>query len=147
MLRLITFLAAVLLTIAMIATSRGADPNNAAAPVQEGYIPERSVIEALRKIERPVTVVIFHGDWCPDCRREVPRFKKILEAAANPQFTVVEYQVNPQKQDVLGKFRDYQIQKVPTFIFLDGERELGRIVETPKENLEKDFLTIVGRPT
>lgn len=108
------------------------------------YVPDPAVIEKLRGIDRPVTIVVFHGTWCKDCRREIPRFRKILELAANPNFHLVDYEVNPQKQDALGKFEQYGIQRVPTFIFLDGEKELGRIVETPQQSLEADFLAIVG---
>ncbi len=32
----------------------------------------------------------------------------------------------------------YGVELVPTFIFMSGEEELGRIVETPEETLEQD---------
>jgi len=109
------------------------------------YVPEPAAIEELRQIDSAITIVVFHGGWCQDCQREMPRFRKILDLAANPHFRVIEYEVNPQKQDVLGKFKEYGIQKVPTFIFFAGERELGRIVEKPSTSLEEDFLAIVGK--
>ena len=40
-----------------------------------------------------------------------------------------------------------KIERVPAFIFYDGIKELGRIIETPAETLEKDFLMIlVNKP-
>ena len=39
------------------------------------------------------------------------------------------------------------IHHVPTFILMRGDRELGRIIETPVVSLERDMLTILrGEP-
>lgn len=35
------------------------------------------------------------------------------------------------------------IERVPTFIFYKNESEIGRIIETPVETLEKDILNIL----
>ena len=36
------------------------------------------------------------------------------------------------------------IEKVPTIIFFKNGEELGRIIETPNESLEKDMLKIIS---
>ncbi|MEJ2614863.1 MAG: hypothetical protein P8Z35_07895 [Ignavibacteriaceae bacterium] len=36
-----------------------------------------------------------------------------------------------------------KIELVPTIIFYKDEKELGRIVETPNDSLEKDILKIL----
>ena len=37
------------------------------------------------------------------------------------------------------------IEFVPTFIFYESDTELGRIVETPSETMEKDILQILNK--
>ena len=39
---------------------------------------------------------------------------------------------------------DLDIELVPTFIFYRNGEELGRIVETPEDTLEKDLAEIVN---
>jgi len=38
----------------------------------------------------------------------------------------------------------YKIELVPTFIFYDGDTELGRIIETPQTSIEGDLLKIIS---
>ena len=109
----------------------------------EVITPVPEAIAALQAVDRPTEIVLFHGAWCKDCQREVPRFMRILEMVNNPQIQLIEYEVNPQKKDALGKFEEYGIQRVPTFIVIRSGRELGRIVERPEKSLEEDLVTIL----
>lgn len=118
-----------------------------AESVDRDYTPNPEAIAVLQQIDRPVEIVLFHGAWCKDCQREVPRFMRILEMVGNPLFHLEDYEVNPQKRDALGKFEEYGIKFVPTIIFLREGKELGRIVERPRLSLEDDFAAIVkGMP-
>jgi hypothetical protein len=67
---------------------------------------------------------------------------RILEVVGNSHFTLTNYEVNRQKQDVLGKFEEYGVKFVPTFIVMRDGRELGRIVEKPQKSLEEDLAAI-----
>jgi thiol-disulfide isomerase/thioredoxin len=107
------------------------------------YQPAAAAINTLQQVAQPHEIVLFHGAWCADCQREVPRFMRILELADNPQLQLVEYEVNPQKQDVMGKFQEYGIESVPTFIVMSNGKELGRITEKPEQSLEEDLAAIV----
>jgi len=107
------------------------------------YRPVPEAITALQAVAQPTEIVLFHGTWCKDCQREVPRFMRILEVVNNPHIQLIEYEVNPQKQDALGKFEEYGIQRVPTFIVIQSGRELGRIIERPEKSLEEDLVTIL----
>lgn len=111
--------------------------------VDRSYLPDPSAIAFLQQFDRPVEIVLFHGAWCKDCRREVPRFMRILELARNPHFTLTEYEVTPEKKDVLGKFEELGIKRVPTFIVIREGRELGRIIEAPEKSLEEDLVSIL----
>jgi len=107
------------------------------------YRPVPEAIAALQAVDRPTEIVLFHGAWCKDCQREVPRFMRILELVGNDHLVLTEYEVTPEKKDALGKFEEYGIQRVPTFIVIRSGRELGRIVERPEKSLEEDLVTIL----
>jgi thiol-disulfide isomerase/thioredoxin len=107
------------------------------------YQPVTEALSTLHQVNQTVEIVLFHGAWCPDSQREVPRFMRILELADNHRLHLTEYEVNRQKEDATGRFQEYAIQYVPTFIFISNGKELGRIVESPKKSLEEDFAAIV----
>jgi len=90
-----------------------------------------------------ITIVL--GTWCPDSRREFPRFIKILQECNYDFGNLSIIAVNRRNN---GKFigaEDLSIKAVPTFIFSVEEVEIGRIEESPKrDNLESDILEILG---
>ena len=88
-----------------------------------------------------ITVVM--GSWCSDSRREVPRFYKILDSLKFDQSKLELICVDRDKNDPNGDTEKLNIEAVPTFIFYKDDKEIGRIVESPKETLEKDILKIV----
>jgi tetratricopeptide (TPR) repeat protein len=103
----------------------------------------------LQPILENATIEIYLGTWCGDSRREVPRMLKIFELAQvdtnNIKLIFVDdatdtYKQSPQHQEV-GK----NIHHVPTFIFYSNKKEVGRIVETPIENFERDIATIFAK--
>jgi hypothetical protein len=69
---------------------------------------------------------------------------KILDAAKNSKISLTMYGVDTKKDEGGGLAKRYRIERVPTIIFVKGGKELGRIVENPKETMEADFLAIVG---
>lgn len=90
-------------------------------------------------------ITIVMGTWCPDSRREVPRFYKILDNLVFPPVNVRLILVNKEKKDPSGTLKNMEIAYVPTFIISDKKNvELGRIVETPKKSLEKDLCEVFG---
>lgn len=84
-------------------------------------------------------ITIVMGSWCSDSRREVPRFYKILDKLNYDQKKLMLYCVDRTKKDPAGDTSKLNIEAVPTFIFYKNDKEVGRIVETPKETLEKDI--------
>ncbi len=94
------------------------------------------------------TIEIFLGSWCGDSKKEVPRMLKILEAAGmdkkNVKLIFVDNSVSTYKQSSEREEKGKNIHHVPTFIFYD-KTEIGRIVETPLESLEKDIITILTK--
>lgn len=88
-----------------------------------------------------LTVVM--GTWCSDSRREVPRFYKILDKISYPTEKVILINVDREKHGLADEVDSLGINFIPTFILSKDGKELGRIVESPYESLEKDMLEIL----
>jgi thiol-disulfide isomerase/thioredoxin len=93
------------------------------------------------------TIVVFMGTWCGDSRREVPRLIKILDYCNVPDerlnLIMVDYQDGAYKQSPQHEEKGKQIFRVPCIIVMSGKKEIGRIVESPRNGLEKDLLEII----
>jgi|GEM_PF-768573 len=127
-------------------------------PIPGSYQPSANVLSLLRCYDEPVTVLIFFGSWCSDSKREMPRFFTTLEMVHNKNFSARLFGLDRTKKDSAGFAEAFKIEKVPTFIFLRGERdfaangqalneqtksELGRIIETPTISIEQDWVDIL----
>jgi len=117
------------------------------SPVYEdeknSYNPDSASVSFLKKFNEELNVLIFLGTWCPDCRREVPRFLKVIENAGNNFIKFQMMGLDRTKRDSLGLAEKYQIEYVPTFIVLQNEREIGRIIEIPMLSIEQDLVEIL----
>jgi len=91
---------------------------------------------------KKITVVM--GTWCGDSRYQVPHFYKITDALSIPEKDIRLICVDGTKQAENGLIDGLDIQKVPTFILYDEGKEIGRIIESPKETLETDLLAILN---
>jgi thiol-disulfide isomerase/thioredoxin len=104
-----------------------------------------AVIQALKPLLTNKHIVIVWGTWCGDSRLHVPHFYKILEAVGFPEMEVTLIDVNQDKKPEVGSVDHLNIERVPTFIIFEADKELGRIVERPKDSLEQDLLEIVSQ--
>ncbi|HOP13139.1 MAG: thioredoxin family protein [Lentimicrobium sp.] len=89
-------------------------------------------------------IFIALGTWCSDSREQVPRFLKILDQLAYPADRIFMVAVDRDKKAKDFCIGDYDIKLVPTFIFTRQGEEIGRIIETPVESLERDFMNILN---
>lgn len=88
-------------------------------------------------------VLVVFGTWCGDSRREVPRFVKLMEYKG---FSNVEWCAVDRTKLCEGRnAEELNIQRVPTFIFYKDGVEVGRIIESPTESLEKDMKAILAK--
>ena len=85
------------------------------------------------------------GTWCPDSRREVPRFMRILNIWKFPVSMVTFIGVDNAKLSPVGEYDKLDIQRVPTFIIYKNNIEAGRIIENPTTSLEQDMVNILTR--
>ena len=92
-----------------------------------------------------LTIKIVMGTWCPDSRREVPRFMRVLNIWQFPLTNVTVLGVDKEKQCPIGDFDKLDIQRVPTFILYKNNVEAGRIIENPVTSLEQDIVNILTK--
>ncbi len=111
--------------------------------VGEEYQPDEGIVIKLASFSFPVSIDVFLGTWCPDSRRQVPRFLKIMDLADNANFQYQLYGLDRSKRDSEGSAEKSQIEYVPTFIISHNQKEIGRIVENPMVSIEHDLLEIV----
>lgn len=108
------------------------------------YLPDTVVMAKLTAIPREdLTIKIVMGTWCPDSRREVPRFLHILDLWQFPEGKVAYIGVDNSKLSPVGEYDQLDIQRVPTFIIYKNNIEAGRIIENPVTSLEQDMLNIL----
>jgi thiol-disulfide isomerase/thioredoxin len=114
---------------------------------KEQYTPYKLDDEAfslLKESYHGIKCTIVLGAWCGDSKEQVPHFLKIIDLLGIPYDEMTLIAVDRNKEAPEMKVKDqYQIDKVPTFIFYRDDTEIGRIIETPKESLEKDLIEIL----
>lgn len=121
------------------------------------YSPDATLIPELQQHMKGISFRIVLGTWCSDSQREVPRLWKILDEIGLPESDVTAYAVGssrftvempipPEVLDWSTELKEhYGIELVATIIVERFGREIGRIVETPEESLEKDLVRILLR--
>ena len=102
------------------------------------YQPSQAELSAVGELKDDTLVVLF-GTWCHDSQREVPRLLKTFDLSGLdvPKLTLVAVDTN--KMDPQGLASKYALKYTPTFVLLDGEKEVGRVIERPKTSLGEDL--------
>jgi hypothetical protein len=111
------------------------------------YRPDKDAVATLAAHGEKCTVRVFLGTWCDDSQKHVGAFFKIIEKAGNKRIECDYYGVDRAKQDPDGLAKKHKIEKVPTFILLVEGREVGRIVEKPKQRIEDDVVKLLEAAT
>jgi thiol-disulfide isomerase/thioredoxin len=110
------------------------------------YQANQEVIKKLLATDKSnISIKIVMGTWCPDSRREVPRFMRILSEIKFPAEKVQLIGVDNVKVSPIENYTSLNIQRVPTFIFFKNNIEAGRIIENPVTSLEQDMDNILNR--
>ena len=113
----------------------------------KGYDEYQVNPEALKSLEgidrEGLTIKIVMGTWCPDSRREVPRFMRVLDTWKFPAEKVTFIGVDNGKLSPIGEYEKLEIHRVPTFIIYKNNIEAGRIIENPVTSLEQDMVNIL----
>ena len=84
-------------------------------------------VETLETYRDEVTYKIWCGDWCKDCRAQLPDFGAALREANIPSERVIE---NPLDQEKQGPgVEEYDIEYIPTVVVERDGEEIARYVE------------------
>ena len=67
-------------------------------------------------------VLMFSASWCGPCKMAKPKFQELKESRTDVEFQVVDIDENPVMATNFG------ISGVPTFVVLEGEKEVDRVV-------------------
>ena len=105
---------------------------------------QRDLVGLIRQADAGVDVIVFFGTWCSDSKRQVPHFLKVADTAGIPAARIRLYALDRTKKSDDGLTDTYEITRVPTFIFLRGGAEIGRITETPRAGMEADMIGILA---
>jgi len=94
-------------------------------------------------------VVVFLGTWCGDSRRELPRLWKAMDSGSGAvNFQLRYIGVDRAKKEPADLVKEYDVRYLPTFIVRRDGHEVGRIVETSPNGIEKDLLALLtGKAT
>jgi len=109
----------------------------------DAYSPDSEIITQLEKELIGKDITVFMGTWCEDSQREVPRFAKLL-SQINFDGSLKMYALSRDKDTPEGVEKDRNIEYVPTIIISENGEELGRVVESTQDSLEKDLLAIAS---
>jgi thiol-disulfide isomerase/thioredoxin len=84
-------------------------------------------VDTLAAYSDEVVYRVWGGDWCPDCRSQLPDFAAALEAADIPDDRLHHYELDQDKQGRLVE--EYDIERIPTVVVERDGEELCRFVE------------------
>jgi hypothetical protein len=106
--------------------------------------PDAEAAQALASVEPGAEVTVLLGTWCSDSRREVSRFWKALdETGGAVPFEVHYIAVDEDKKEPAAAVAENGVHYLPTFVVRRGGHEVGRIVETSPNGIEKDLLALL----
>lgn len=107
------------------------------------YKTDAVTMNQLRGRLNDVKITVVMATWCGDSKEWVPRFYKIMDELDFPFKNLTLICVDRSKKAPGTNVGDLKIELVPTFIFYRNDVELGRIIETPGDLLEKEILKIL----
>jgi thiol-disulfide isomerase/thioredoxin len=112
----------------------------------EAYIPEKDFVKSLKRFfkrHKEYSIIVFYSSWCGDSKKHMPHFVKLMQSAKikNVEYTALNRKKALPEQDI----SDFNIERVPTFIVFKADKEVGRIIETPKVSLEADLFNIISK--
>lgn len=103
------------------------------------YQPDYDVLDKLEGKLDDISITIVMGTWCSDSREQIPSFYKILDELNYSSEKITLICVDRKKKGLSDEADNLNIELVPTIIFYRNDNEIGRIIETPQESLEKDM--------
>jgi hypothetical protein len=104
--------------------------------------PDEAAAKSLASVAPGAKVRVIFGTWCGDSRREVTRFWKAIDLAggvAKMPFAIEYVGVDMGKKAPEGMIDGVELRYVPTFLVLRDGKEVGRVIESAPNGIEKDL--------
>jgi hypothetical protein len=118
------------------------------APAYRLYSVDTASLAGLAPELEEVEILVFLGTWCSDSHYEIPHLFKILDYLGYPAQNLKMFALSNHpdfyKRSPQGEEEGWNIEYVPTVIFLKNGEEIGRITESPLESLEKDMFAMLN---
>ena len=112
----------------------------------DSFVVENDLIQDFRSAmeNQDAAVEVYFAFWCPDCKRELPRFLKLLDMAEMDLQNLTFYEVERKSSgEQKYYFEEKKVTSIPTFILTTEGKEKGRIVESTKTGLAEDLIEIL----
>ena len=107
------------------------------------YKPDTRSVKVIGQLASSIHIEVFGGTWCSDTHDNLPGFYKVIDAAKITDSQITLHLVNRDKKTRDGSSDKYQITNVPTFIVFIGDKQVGKIVESPKTTIEGDIAAML----
>ncbi|MDE3045118.1 MAG: thioredoxin [Verrucomicrobiota bacterium] len=88
-----------------------------------------------KEIEKGVTLVDFHANWCGPCRMLAPVLEEVAKEVKG-RANIGKIDIDSE-QKIAGQF---QITSVPTLILFKNGKEVNRLVGLRNASTVKDFI-------
>jgi thiol-disulfide isomerase/thioredoxin len=109
------------------------------------YTPNAAAIATLKKANRPVTVHVVFGSWCPHCRQHVPLMLRVENAVNNPNVKFEYYGIaSPPDGWKDPEVKRLGVTGIPTAIVYVNGIQAGRIEGNPWSSPEVALAKIVS---
>ncbi len=115
----------------------------------ESYKPKSLSWNSIRDNRKHLSFIVIGGSWCDDTHLWLPKFLKTIEGAGVRQKNIRIYGVDRDKKfpgstrNKTAPETDYKVDRVPVFIVLYKDKEIGRITESVRNSVEDDILQIL----
>jgi thiol-disulfide isomerase/thioredoxin len=105
----------------------------------DNYFPDTSILNQLH-LPKEQQWILFVGNWCSDTRDLLPKFLKVAKLKNWNIHIDALFALGPKKKGKVAK--EFKVTKVPTFVLINNQKEIGRIEESVNESIEKALLEL-----
>lgn len=109
------------------------------------YKPDMQDMAFLQQHLANYSIVTVMGTWCEDSQILVPKLLKVMGMVNYPMPMYTMYGVDRNKQTKYGESKFYNITRVPAFILVKDNEEVGRITESVSKSIEADLRVIIEK--
>jgi thiol-disulfide isomerase/thioredoxin len=93
----------------------------------KAYTPDKTMIDAIKAVKKPVEIEAYFGTWCPHCKMYMPKFLRVMQEAANPNIKLTLVGVPKNFGAEQGPWQGKNIQAIPAVMVSYQGKELTRL--------------------